>query len=232
MNNGWIKLHRKFIEWEWYDDINTKILFLHCLLKANHEDKKYRGEVVPRGSFLTGLDVLSKQTGLSVQKIRTSISKLKSTNELTHRATRKGSHIFLTNYDLYQTVEKINTQSNIKITNEQQTSNKQATSNKNDKNYKNDKNICNTGKNIPPSLEEIKLYISEKKYNIDPDRFYHFYNCKDWFVGKNKMKNWHSAIANWSKNDRNNNDTRLQGICRDDAIKSRKQRLIEGAAGD
>ena len=38
---GWVKLHRKFLEWEWYDKSETVHLFLHCLLKANHKDKSY-----------------------------------------------------------------------------------------------------------------------------------------------------------------------------------------------
>ena len=40
---GWIKLHRQILDWEWYDDINVKVLFLHLLLTANYEDKKWQG---------------------------------------------------------------------------------------------------------------------------------------------------------------------------------------------
>ena len=40
---GYIKLHRKLLEWEWYSDTNVKIVFLHCLLMANHDDTKWRG---------------------------------------------------------------------------------------------------------------------------------------------------------------------------------------------
>jgi len=81
MNHGWIKLHRSLLDWEWYDDVNVTRLFLHCLFKANHKDKKYRGSVVKRGTFLTGRDLLAVETGLSVRQVRTSLSKLKSTNE-------------------------------------------------------------------------------------------------------------------------------------------------------
>ena len=45
-NTGWIKLHRKFLKWEWYSDINTKSLFLHLLLTANHKDKQWQGITV------------------------------------------------------------------------------------------------------------------------------------------------------------------------------------------
>lgn len=40
--DGWIKLHRKLINWEWYQDTNVKVVFLHLLLIANHEDKKWQ----------------------------------------------------------------------------------------------------------------------------------------------------------------------------------------------
>ena len=32
---------------------------------------------------------------------------------------------------------------------------------------------------------------------IEAQKFFNFYNSKDWFVGKNKMKRWKSAAANW-----------------------------------
>ena len=32
--SGWIKLHRKITEWEWYSDANTFRVFMHLLLTA------------------------------------------------------------------------------------------------------------------------------------------------------------------------------------------------------
>lgn len=128
---GWIKIHRQFLDWEWYDDNNTKILFIHLLLKANHKPKKYRGKLIQIGQHVTGLEVLCKETGLSIQKIRTAISKLKSTNEITIKTSSKGTVIQIVNYTKYQIVTN-------ELTNQQQTSNKPATTNKNDKNVKND----------------------------------------------------------------------------------------------
>ena len=140
MSQGWIKLHRSILDWEWYDDVNVMRLFLHCLFKANHKDKRYRGTLVKRGTFLTGRDLLAAQTGLTVQQIRTSLDKLKSTNELTIKSSRQGSVVEVVNYDKYQTATNT-------TTNEQPTSNQRVTSNKNDKNEKNDKNT--------PLVEEV-----------------------------------------------------------------------------
>ena len=128
---GWVKIHRQFLDWEWYDDNNTKILFIHLLLKANHKSKKYRGKLIEIGQHVTGLEVLCKETGLSIQKIRTAISKLKSTNEITIKTSSKGTVIQIVNYTKYQIATN-------ELTNQQQTSNKPATTNKNDKNVKND----------------------------------------------------------------------------------------------
>jgi outer membrane protein assembly factor BamE (lipoprotein component of BamABCDE complex) len=133
MNNGWIKLHRSLLDWEWYDDVNVTRLFLHCLFKANHADKSYRGTVVKRGTFLTGRDLLAVETGLSVRQVRTSLTKLKSTNELTIKTSRQGTVVEVVNYDKFQDTTS-------KATNERPTSDQQATSNKNEKNEKNEKN--------------------------------------------------------------------------------------------
>lgn len=143
MSQGWIKLHRSILDWEWYDDINTMRLFLHCLFKANHKDKKYRGTVVKRGTFLTGLDLLSKQTGLSVSQLRTAQSKLKSTSELAIKTSSKGTVIEVVNYDKYQSMTS-------GLTDERQTNDKPIATNKNDKNDKNEKNDKNT-----PLVEEV-----------------------------------------------------------------------------
>lgn len=130
MNKGFIQLHRSLLEWEWYDDNNTKILFLHCLLKANYKDKNYRGSSIKRGSFVTGRDVLAKELGLSVQQVRTSLTKLKSTNEITINSSSQGTVIEVVKYNNYQEVTN-------KITNDQPTSNQRVTTTNNINNINN-----------------------------------------------------------------------------------------------
>jgi len=132
MKNGWIKIHYNLLNWEWYDDINTKTLFLHLLLMANWKDKKWHGILIKRGSFVTSLGKLANQTGLSVQNVRTSLNKLKSTHEITSKTTNKYTYITINNFNDYQ--ETTN-----KLTNNQQTTNKQLTTTeerKKDKNIK------------------------------------------------------------------------------------------------
>ena len=139
--NGFIKLHRKIIDWEWYDDINTKTLFIHILLMANYEDRKWHGETVKRGSFLTSYQTLATQTGLTMQQVRTSIKKLLSTNDITKVTSNKNTVIIVPNYNLYKAVQQTEEQTNnIEETNEQHSNNIQVTTTKNIKNKKNKKN--------------------------------------------------------------------------------------------
>jgi len=100
--SGWICLHRKLLDWEWYSDSNTMRLFVHCLLKANYEEKTWRGVKLKRGQFITSRDSLSKELGLSVMQIRTAINKLKSTNDITIKTSTKNTIITVSNYELYQ----------------------------------------------------------------------------------------------------------------------------------
>lgn len=59
----------------------------------------------------------------------------------------------------------------------------------------------------PPTVEEVTAYCKERKNNVDAERFVDFYTAKGWMVGKNKMKDWKSAVRTW---ERNRNDTPRQ----------------------
>ena len=99
---GWIKIHRKMKEWEWYSDINTFRLFMHVLLSAEYTQKKIKGIVVERGQMLTSLSALSEETGLSVKQIRLCLNRLKTTNEVATRTTNKYTLLSIVNYGKYQ----------------------------------------------------------------------------------------------------------------------------------
>ena len=105
-NDGYIKLHRSITEWEWYDDIPTKVLFLHLLITANWKTKKWRGITIKRGQILTSISQLAKQTQLSVQQVRTSLSKLELTSEVTKSTTSTYTIITIKNYGMYQSGNK------------------------------------------------------------------------------------------------------------------------------
>jgi hypothetical protein len=100
--DGWIKLHRRLSQWEWYQDSQTVHLFIHLLIHANHAEKQWRGIKVERGQVVTGREALSTATGISERAIRTCLNRLKMTSEIKIQATNKYSIITICNYDEYQ----------------------------------------------------------------------------------------------------------------------------------
>ena len=124
MSEGWIKLHRKFEDWEWFNNSEMVHLFIYLLLNANHEDGKWRGIDIKRGQILTGLHTLNEHTKISIQKLRTCLSKLEKTGEINKQTTNKYSIITIINYDSYQGYQQTNNnQPNKQLTNNQQTTN-------------------------------------------------------------------------------------------------------------
>jgi len=187
---GFVKAYRSMMEWEWYTNSHTKDLFLHCLLKANYSESKWQGQTLPAGSFVTSIDVLAKETGMSIQNIRTAKSNLQKTGELTSHSTNKYTIMHVENWQKYQGMEtddnkQTNKQLTSKLTNNQQTTNKQLTTDKELKelkNYKNKekhkygplKNVLLTDDeykrlaakypDIEAVIEWFSLYIKEKEY--------------------------------------------------------------------
>ena len=99
---GSIKLHRSIMGWEWYKEPNTMRLFIHCLLKAQYQDSKFKGLTIKRGSFITGRNVLGQELGLTPQQVRTILNKLKETEEINISSTTRGTLIEVVNYESYQ----------------------------------------------------------------------------------------------------------------------------------
>lgn len=127
--SGWIKLHRKFLDWEWYSDINTKIVFLDFLLKANIKDTKYMGRIIPKGSLVVKINDLANCLGLTENEIRTAIKHLKLTKEIETKSTNKFTIVSVVNYNVYQDFKEDEAQTkHEQITIKSQTINKLLTS--------------------------------------------------------------------------------------------------------
>lgn len=100
--NGYIKLHRSILSWEWYGDIKTRGVFLHLLVAAQWEDVRIEGQVIKRGQLCTSIRKLADVVGLSERGVRTSLQRLQSTGEITMQSNQHHSIITVVNYDLYQ----------------------------------------------------------------------------------------------------------------------------------
>lgn len=155
---GYIKLHRDIMNWEWYKDIPVRILFEHCILKANYEAKKWQGKVIERGQFVTSLKNLAFETGLTLKQVRTAINKLKKTNEMAHEGHSQYSIITIKNWDKFQ---QEGTQEGTQRANEGHAEGKQRATTKEMEEYKE-----------VEEREEVVDEIVEKEKQKNSDNFY------------------------------------------------------------
>lgn len=100
--NGYIKLHRSILNWEWWSDEKTTRVFLWLLLNAQWEDSRFRGYEVPRGSLVTSYKSISENLGISVKSARVAIEHLKRTGEVAVKGHPHFSIVTITNWEKYQ----------------------------------------------------------------------------------------------------------------------------------
>lgn len=104
IENGYVRAYRSLLKWEWYQDTNTKVVFLHLLLTVNYEDQKWKGIVVKRGQRISSYQRIATELNLSVKNVRTALSHLISTGEVAHKATSAYGVFTVVNYDKYQSM--------------------------------------------------------------------------------------------------------------------------------
>lgn len=102
--SGFVKIHRKLVQWGWYTDNVVKGVFLHILLTASFRPIQWQGRVIQPGQLVTSASRMGADLGFSRQQVRTALDKLKSTHEITIEATKKYSIITVVNWDEYQSL--------------------------------------------------------------------------------------------------------------------------------
>lgn len=99
---GYIKLFRSLMSWEWFDDERTLKLWIYLLLRVNYEPSRFRGIEIGRGEVLESLNTIAENTKMSVKNVRTALNHLKATGEVACKRTRYGMLISVLKYSLYQ----------------------------------------------------------------------------------------------------------------------------------
>jgi len=109
MNRGYVKLWRKSLETGWVKNHKLWAFWTYCLMKASHKPFKAivgNQEVfLEAGQFVTGLRVISRETGLSIREIRTVLAFLINAGNVTIKTTNKFSVITIINWNTYQSGE-------------------------------------------------------------------------------------------------------------------------------
>lgn len=132
-----IKLDRNIQEWRWYTNANTFRVFVHLLLNANIKANDFENAKIKRGELATSYDKIANTLKLTNQQVRTAISHLKSTGEITITRYSKFIVISIVNYAQYQDKPTVKSTINQQSLNNQSTFNQQQL--KNNKNIKKEK---------------------------------------------------------------------------------------------
>jgi hypothetical protein len=106
IREGYIRIHRSLLDWEWYGDESVTTLFLHLLLTVNWKPGKFRGQDVPPGTVITSLDKLAGTFGWTRGKLRRTLLKLKQTGEATSHTTNHWTAVTLVNWAKYQNIDQ------------------------------------------------------------------------------------------------------------------------------
>jgi len=224
MAGRFIKLYDKLLSWEWYKNINVKVLFIHLLLKANYKDLSFEGHTIRRGQLVTSLPSLSAELGLSTKQIRGSLEHLISTGELTSRSYPRYRIITIVHYDEYQGNDSLTgsqrageravkgqAEGRLRAGSGQAEGSQRAASieyieqveqDRTDRKIDSPTERGRTAQRFtPPSRDEIEIFCLENGLKIDVDYFLDHYAANGWMVGNSRMKDWKATVRNWARRD-------------------------------
>ncbi|MBP2283860.1 hypothetical protein H4V97_002178 [Flavobacterium sp. CG_23.5] len=210
-NKGFTKINNDILNWEWYTDVNTKVLYFHLLLRANFEVKNWKSIVIERGQTVISPEGLAYETGLTISKIRTALGKLERTNYIIKQSTNKYTMLTLLKYDAHTckdiVIDKQSTSQNsnqIAITKESK-----------DNKIKKIKDIESINKiplsnflkfSFPEKYLELENEFKTKIHNYD-DCLAKYYDTKQQYqINISSLKWW---FKSWIENQPNNNKSKV-----------------------
>lgn len=102
-DEGFIKLYRKMLNWQWADDCTIFYFFIKLLFKANYKDMDWHGIIIKRGQMITSIANLCDYMNLSKTAVRRCLNSLIQSGELLEEVKPNKYHIItITNYEKYQ----------------------------------------------------------------------------------------------------------------------------------
>ena len=103
---GFALLHRKIMDVPFYKDAEAAHLWVHLLLRANHEQTIVStdvGDVIcERGEFITGRNTLAMETGLTADRVKSLLRKFQNLGMITTKSNNRFTVLKVVKYDEYQ----------------------------------------------------------------------------------------------------------------------------------
>ena len=182
-----------FNEWALDDNIKNELRLLIIISSLTAKD----GYCFASNQYF--VDLFNE----SEQSISRKIKKLEKYNYIVVDYTKRGCQVLTRKIRLTKlfiddkqicssTINKIVKENNISI----------------NKKENNNINIITKERFTPPTLEEIKDYIQEKKMNVSAEKFYDYFTEGKWVDSKGKkVKNWKQKLITWNSYTKKQNDS-------------------------
>lgn len=208
MNEGFVKIYRSLLDWEWLGDANTSRVFIYLLLRANWKPNRWRGIEIKRGETLETSEGIARVLNMSRQSVRTAIFHLKSTGEITTKLTRYGMLVNIVKYAEFQGEEnpinhEINHEINQESTRNQPGTNHEVTTLEEGKERKNSKKERIESKtHTPPTIFEVREFFFNEGYDSDPEDFYQYNEARKWKDKAGNIVDWKVKASDWERHEK------------------------------
>ena len=208
MNEGFVKIYRSLLDWEWLGDANTSRVFIYLLLRANWKPNRWRGIEIKRGETLETSEGIARVLNMSRQSVRTAIFHLKSTGEITTKLTRYGMLVNIVKYAEFQGEEnpinhEINHEINQESTRNQPGTNHEVTTLEEGKEIKNSKKERIESKtHTPPTIFEVREFFFNEGYDSDPEDFYQYNEARKWKDKAGNIVDWKVKASDWERHEK------------------------------
>jgi len=199
-----------------------------CMMKANHKGKFVnvrtgRGNMVVTvepGQFIFGRKKAAMELDCPAKSVYNRMLKLVKCQNVAMQVDTHFSIVSICNWESYQSEdEAVGQATGHPLANHWPTNGQPMDTNNNVKNEKNDKNEGDapTKKKqirniIPPTVLMVSDYCIERSNGIDAQYFHDTYTARNWFISKNKMKDWQAAVRTWERNGFNTNEPESSGF--------------------
>jgi len=100
--NGYVKLYRDILYWQWYQNPNVLRMYIHLILNSSFKDFEFEGKPYKAGSIITSRKRLSTELKMSEWQVLNALEKLKSTGEIAVNTTNRFTVITVNNWNKLQ----------------------------------------------------------------------------------------------------------------------------------
>ena len=206
---GWIKIHREILDnpivmkdgdhlavWIW--------LLLHATSKRTSVMFAGKQRYLKPGELTTGRKTIASELLISESKVQRILKSFENEHQIEQLTDFRCRLISILNWNKYQKSEQVNERqvNRFRTAGEQLVNTKQeGKEGKKEREYPH-----------APSFEEVREYVNEKGYNIDPEAFFDYYEETGWTKKNGQpIKDWRASIRTWARREREFNKTGKYG---------------------